>query len=111
MNSRGRTSLKLAPLLVAGVFILFQFFSAERFTNPETGKSQRVALSTDQEEALGMQAFQEVLSTADVVASGPAADTVKRVSSKIAAQTGKGGIQSFLDDDAQTLGQGVMKVR
>lgn len=89
MNARGRTSLKLAPLLIAGLFILFQFFSAERFTNPETGKTQRVAMSTDQEEALGMQAFQEVLSTSDVVESGPAADMVRSVSAKIAAQTGK----------------------
>src|SRR5688572_23008528 len=89
MTSRGRTGLKLAPLVIAGVFILFQFLSAERFTNPETGRVQRVALSTQQEESLGLQAFQEVLSSSDVVESGPAADAVRRVSSRIAAQTGK----------------------
>ena len=88
MSTRGRTGLKLAPLIIAGVFILFQFLSAERFKNPETGKVQRVALSTQQEESLGLQAFQEVLSSADVVESGPTFDAVRRVASRIAAQTG-----------------------
>jgi len=88
MFARGRTGLKLAPLIIAGVVILFQFLSAERFKNPETGKVQRVALSTQQEESLGLQAFQEVLSSADVVDSGPTFDAVRRVASRIAAQTG-----------------------
>ena len=88
MEARGRTGLKLAPLIIAGVFILFQFLSAERFKNPETGKVQRVAMSTQQEETLGLQAFQEVLATADVVESGPTFDAVRRVASRIAAQTG-----------------------
>jgi metalloendopeptidase OMA1, mitochondrial len=89
MDARSRTGLKLAPLLIAGVFILFQFMSAERYTNPETGRVQRVAFSSAQEQALGMQAFQEVLASSDVVDSGPGAEAVKRVSAKIAAQTGK----------------------
>jgi predicted Zn-dependent protease len=84
-----RTGLKLAPLIIAGVFILFQFMNAERFTNPETGRVQRVAFSTAQEEVLGLQAFHEVLATSDVVEGGPAAETVRRVASRIAAQTGK----------------------
>jgi len=87
-SSRGRTGLKLAPIIIAGVVILFQFLSAERFTNPETGRVQRVSMSTDQEETLGLQAFQEVLASSDVVESGPAAEAVRRVSSRIAAQTG-----------------------
>lgn len=88
MFARGRIGLKLAPLIIAGVFILFQFLSAERFKNPETGRVQRVALSSEQEEALGLQAFQEVLSASDTVESGPAAEAVRRVSERIAAQTG-----------------------
>jgi predicted Zn-dependent protease len=88
MFARGRTGLKLAPLIIAGVFILFQFLSAERFKNPETGRVERVAMSTEQEETLGLQAFQEVLSSSDVVESGPAAEAVRRVASRIAAQTG-----------------------
>ncbi len=88
MNARSRTGLKLAPLIIAGVFILFQFLSAERFKIPETGRVQRVAFSSQQEQVLGLQAFQQVLAQSDVVDSGPAAETVRRVSSRIATQTG-----------------------
>ena len=88
MYAGRRTTLKLAPLAIAAVIILFQFLCAERFTNPETGRTERVALSHDQEQALGLQAYQEVLSTSDVVESGKQAETVRKVASKIAAQTG-----------------------
>jgi hypothetical protein len=57
MDARKRTGLKLAPLFIAGLVILFQFFGAERFTNPETGRVDRVAFSSAQEEALGLEAF------------------------------------------------------
>ena len=83
-----RTALKLGPLLIAGIFIIYQFFSAEKFTNPETGKTQRVALSTQQEEALGLQAYQEVLSTSSVVQNGREAEMVHRVAQRIAGVTG-----------------------
>jgi metalloendopeptidase OMA1, mitochondrial len=94
MEARGRTGLKLAPIILAGLFILFQFLSAERFTNPETGKVERVAMSTQQEDTLGLQAFQEVLASSDVVESGPAFEAVRRVAARIAAQTG-GTASSF----------------
>src|SRR4051812_18725150 len=90
MYAERRTTLKLAPLVIAGLFILFQFFGAERFTNPETGKTQRVGLSPQQEETLGLQAYEEVLSTSQVVESGSQAETVRRVAERIATATGKG---------------------
>ena len=88
-RSGRRMGFKLAPLIIAGVFILYQFMTAERFKNPETGRVQRVAFSPAQEETLGLQAFKDVLAQSDVLESGPAADMVRRVSSKIAGQTGK----------------------
>jgi predicted Zn-dependent protease len=90
-KSRGRTTLKIAPLVIAGLFILFQFIGSERFTNPETGETEHVGLSRDQESALGLQAYQEVLSTANVIDSGPQYETVKTVASKLASQTGEAG--------------------
>lgn len=83
-----RTALKLAPLIIAGLVILFQFMTAERFTNPETGRSERVALSSRQEEALGFQAYQEVLSASQLIETGRDADTVRRVAQRIAGATG-----------------------
>ena len=58
METRTRTGLKLAPLIIAGIVILFQFLGAEKFTNPETGRTERVALSPQQEDALGLQGLQ-----------------------------------------------------
>ena len=88
MEASRRTSLKIAPLLIAGIVILFQFFKAEKFTNPETGRTERVALSHQQEEALGLQAYQEVLSSSQVISSGREAEIVHRVAERIAAATG-----------------------
>ena len=88
MGSIARLGIRVIPLLIAGIVILFQFLGAERFKNPETGQVERVAFSEEQEETLGMQAYQEVLSTAEVVESGPQAELVRRVAERIARQTG-----------------------
>jgi predicted Zn-dependent protease len=86
-----RTRLKVVPLLIAGLVILFQFFSAQKFTNPETGRKERVSMSPQQEQTLGLQAYQDVLSSSQVIQSGPEAEMVHRVAKKIAAATGNAG--------------------
>jgi predicted Zn-dependent protease len=86
---RGR--LMIVPLLLAAAFMLFQYFSADTFTNAETGERHRVGLSEDQEEALGLQAYQEVLSQERVITSGPQAEMVHRVAQRLARATGDQG--------------------
>jgi predicted Zn-dependent protease len=86
-----RTTLKIAPLIIAGLVILFQFMSAQKFTNPETGRKERVSMSPQQEQALGLQAYQEVLSSSQVVQGGQQAEMVHRVAQKIAGATGDAG--------------------
>jgi len=76
------------PLLIAAVIAGVRYFSADKFTNPETGRTTRVALSSEQEEQLGLQSYQEVLSQAQVVESGPERDTVVRVAQRLAPATG-----------------------
>ncbi len=49
------------------------------------GRTQVVALSTEQEERLGMQAFREVLSTAKVLHRGPTVDAVNDVKQRLVA--------------------------
>jgi len=83
-----RKGIMIVPLLVAGLVMLSQFFHSEKVVNPETGKAARVALSSDQEDALGLQSYREVLSQARVIESGPAHDTVVRVASRITPTTG-----------------------
>ncbi len=74
-----RRRLILAPLILALLYIAFQYFTAETFVNPETGGRHRVLLSVEQESALGLQSFREVLSQSRTLESGPQVEMVRRV--------------------------------
>ncbi len=76
------------PLVIAAVVMALQYFNAEKVVNPETGKAVRVGLSTQQESALGLQSYQEILSQSETVDSGPEYDMVVRVAKRLAAATG-----------------------
>ena len=78
----------ILPLLIAGLVAGFKYCSAEKVTNPETGRTTRVALSSQQEETLGLQSYREVLAQSDVVPSGPEHDMVVRVAERLARATG-----------------------
>lgn len=84
-----RRRFTLLPLLLVGAFVLYQYFSAEKVTNPETGRSARVALSSDQEKALGVQAYREVLAQADTITSGAEYELVCRVAEGLGPATGE----------------------
>lgn len=89
-----RRSITILPLILAGIFAAYQYFTAEKVTNPETGQSVRVALSTEQEQALGLQSYREVLSQSDVVTSGPEFELVRGVASRLARAVG-GAAEGF----------------
>jgi metalloendopeptidase OMA1, mitochondrial len=89
-----RTHIKWLPIVAAGLFFAYQYFASEKFVNPETGRKSHVALSVEQESALGLQTYQEVLSQSQRVDSGPELEMVKRVAGRLASATGKAG-QSF----------------
>jgi len=80
--------LRVLPLAVVGLFAFFKFFGAEKVVNPVTGEKHRVALSSRDEAALGLQSFQQILAQSDVVESGPEVDQVRRVAVRLAAATG-----------------------
>jgi predicted Zn-dependent protease len=86
-----RRSLTIAPLLLAIAFAAFQYFGAEKATNPETGRTVRVAMSTEQEQALGLQSYQEVLAQSEVVTSGPQREMVEKVARRLAQAVGETG--------------------
>jgi metalloendopeptidase OMA1, mitochondrial len=86
-----RRSITIFPLLIAALFAAFQYFSAEKVKNPETGRSVRVAMSSEQEQALGVQSYREVLSQNDVVTSGPELAMVRRVAQRLARAVGEAG--------------------
>src|SRR5437762_4777166 len=66
-----RRHIKWFPLVAAALFLAYQYFSSEKFVNPETGRKSHVAMSVQQEAALGLQTYERVLQQAEAVASGP----------------------------------------
>lgn len=83
-----RRKFVVAPLILAGLVVLVQYFGSERFVNPETGRAARVALSPEQEAQLGLQSYRQVLAQEDVLTGGPEVDLVTRVAQRLAAVTG-----------------------
>jgi predicted Zn-dependent protease len=86
-----RRRVIIFPLAIAVIVVVFQYCGSEKFTNPETGKAARVALSESQEAALGLQSYQEVLATSEVLSTGPELDLVNGVARRLAAVTGEAG--------------------
>src|SRR5688572_10587897 len=84
-----RKGMVIVPLALAGLVMLGQWMSSEKVVNPETGRAARVALSSEQEEVLGLQSYKEVLSQSRVVQSGPAYEQVVRVAERLAPATGQ----------------------
>jgi predicted Zn-dependent protease len=90
-NGRVRPHIKILPIVVAVLFILFQYLSSEKFTNPVTGESHRVGMSPQQEAALGLQSYQQILSQEHAVKSGPDVEEVTRVAQRLANAVGQDG--------------------
>lgn len=86
-----RTHIKWLPILAAGIFFAYQYFSSEKFVNPETGRKSHVGLSTQQESALGLQSYRQVLAQAQTIDSGPEFEMVRRVATRLAGATGEAG--------------------
>jgi predicted Zn-dependent protease len=87
-----RRHIKWLPLLLAGLFFAYQYFSSEKFVNPETGRKSHVAMSTREEALLGLQSYQQVLAQSESIDSGPELETIKRVASRLATATSKAGV-------------------
>ncbi len=96
-----RWIFRIVPLLLAAVFVLFRYVTAEQHVNPETGERHRVGMSLEQEAALGAQGYQQVLAEAQVLTSGPEVELVTRVARRLAKATGEAG--SKLEWEAAVL--------
>jgi predicted Zn-dependent protease len=83
-----RRQFVIWPILIAGLIVGFKYCSSEKVTNPETGRTTRVALSSEQEEQLGLQSYEQVLAEEEVIPSGKEHDVVVRVARRLAGATG-----------------------
>jgi predicted Zn-dependent protease len=82
-----RLALRVVAIFIAGFVVFMQFCSSEKFTNP-AGRTARVGLSSEQEEQLGLQTYQQLLQQVQPVESGPEVERVRRVAQRLAAATG-----------------------
>lgn len=76
--------LRLWPLLIFGGFFAVYYFTHQENV-PVTGRSQLVDISPEQEAALGLQSYREILSQAEVVQGGEAVETVRMIGRRLAA--------------------------
>ncbi len=60
------------------------FYISNRETVPLTGRSQVVDLSREEEAALGVQSYREILSESQVVQGGPALQQIRRIGQRLA---------------------------
>ena len=86
-----RRHIKWLPLVLAGLFFAYQYFSSEKFVNPETGRKSHVGLSTQEESQLGLQSYRQIVSQAQTIKAGPEWDMVKRVVQRLVPATGAAG--------------------
>ena len=86
-----RRNLTIFPLLIAALIAAWQYFGAEKIVIPETGRVTRVGLSSEQEAAIGLQSYREVMSQSDLLTRGPEYDAVVRVARRLTAVVGESG--------------------
>lgn len=86
-----RTHFKVLPILLAMLFIGYQYLSSERYRNPVTGETHRVGMNEQQESALGLQSYRQILSEEHPVASGANVDKVNEVAQRLEAAVGADG--------------------
>ena len=87
---KGRILVRLIPIFFALLVVFFQRCSSEKIVN-EAGRTARLGLNPGQESALGLQAYQQVLSTSQTITSGETYDMVKRCAARLTAATGDAG--------------------
>ena len=77
----------ILPIILAIGYVLFKFVFTPTYVNPETGSRHKVSLSPQQQEALGLQSYQQVLQKEgpNKITSGPEVDQVTRVARRLAA--------------------------
>jgi predicted Zn-dependent protease len=86
-----RRHIKWFPLIIAALFFGYQYFSSDKFVNPETGRKSHVGLTTKQEATLGLESYQKIIGEQPVVNSGPERDMVQRVMQRLVRSTGAAG--------------------
>ncbi len=90
MPDKGRILVRVIPIFIALLIVMYQRSTATKIVN-EAGRTVRLGLSTQQELSLGDQAYQQVLSQSRTVTSGPGYEMVKNCAARLTTVTGDAG--------------------
>ena len=75
----------ILPIILAVGYVLVKMLFTPTYVNPETGSRHKVGMNDQQEQALGLQAYQQVLQKEgqNRIESGPEVDEVTRVARRL----------------------------
>ena len=81
-GQRSRRGLKLWPILLFGLYFAYYYFSNKNDA-AFTGRSQLLDTSAEEEAALGLQSYREILSQSQVVSSGELPQQVQAIAQRL----------------------------
>ena len=87
---KGRILIRVIPIFIALLVVFFQRCSAEKIVN-EAGRTVPLGMNPRQEAALGLQAYNQVLSESRTVTSGESYEMVRRCAERLEAAVGEKG--------------------
>ena len=82
-GSRRGGAIRLLPIVLFGLYLAYYYFSNQEEV-PMTGRSQLIDISREQEMALGIQSYEQILSESNVLRSGQAVDLVREIGYRLA---------------------------
>lgn len=83
-RSGTRRGLKLWPVLLFVLYLGYYYISHQE-SAPYTGRTQLIDTSPQQEAALGLQSYRQILSQSQVVQSGPLTEQVSEITRRLVA--------------------------
>jgi metalloendopeptidase OMA1, mitochondrial len=75
--------MRLLPIVLFGLFFAYYWFSHQEKV-PLTGRTQLVDISREQEAALGLDSYREVLAKNEVIESGPEVESIRAIGARLA---------------------------
>jgi predicted Zn-dependent protease len=95
----GRRGLKLWPILLFGAYFAYYYFSHSNEAS-YTGRKQLLDSSAQEEAALGLQSYQEILSQSQVVKDGQLPQQVSEIAQRLVEAAPK--VEKYLADTTGT---------
>ena len=95
--------IRLIPIGLFALYLAYYYFSNQE-TVPVTGRSQLVDISREEEVALGLASYQEILAQSNLIESGPTVDVVREIGFKLVEAAREQNIDPGYDWEFNVIG-------